>query len=163
MARATYRFEVRAERSDGTWSVVQQSAAVYDSPEEALTQAGVDLALGANYNPVDVVAGEFHGYEVTAAGEPADGYDRGHVEAARKAPKPKVLADLSVIEKAAVVMRDLWMGEVMGAPSLMPDDDQIEPMPPEDVAAEERKGGSRRDADHAARVRETTRRMKGLL
>lgn len=174
MAGVTYRFEMRAERTDGTWQVMQGSAAVYASAEEALMQAGADLALAANVHPVDVVAGEHHGYLVTAFGEPADLTSHESVEAARKTKEPKVLAGTDHIAKAADVMRGLWIREVKGTPSLMPNDvrrSRVDGVPRVDPAdapegVDDPVGwAAAREADleHEAAVQETLRRMREIL
>jgi hypothetical protein len=71
----TYRFEMVSERSDGKRTVAQRSAAVYETLEEALLQAGTDELISANVRPVDIIDGAHHGYEITAWGEPVADVD----------------------------------------------------------------------------------------
>jgi hypothetical protein len=114
--RATYRFEVRAERSDGEFNVVSRAAGVYDSPEEALLQAGTDWLLAANVHPVDVVDAELHGYDVTPFGEPVDaGYGAGSSAQVTGWKEPKRLAGQEQIARAAEVVRRYWMSGVTDA------------------------------------------------
>lgn len=88
----TYRFAYMADRSDGERVVVQASAAVYETLEEALLQAGTDFHVGGNPDPVDVIDGAHHGYD-----EPACDVDA------------VVLAGKAVIRKAATVVRRRWV------------------------------------------------------
>lgn len=146
----TYRFQLVADRSDGTQVVIQDSAAVYATAEEALMQAGADAALGANPVPVDIIDGAHHGYDQPASEVEGD-----------------VIADGKVIAKAEAVMRELWIDDSNGSPGLMPFDRHVARVPiPDD--------GKRRpktiapgtwDAlrEHEATTAATIERMKALL
>jgi hypothetical protein len=99
----TYRFEIRAQRTDGGYNLMARGGAVYNTLEEALHQAGIDANLGGNiWTPVDVIEGAHHGYEYTAFGEEANPFARDDKRAAFE--EPKVLVDNSVIEKAASIL-----------------------------------------------------------
>lgn len=162
MAGATYRFEMRAARSDGSHVVLSRGAAVYATPEEALLQAATDEALGGNVHPLDVVDGEHHGYQVTAFGEAADPADEEHVRAAAEWDEPAVLAGRKAIGQGAGVVRELWM-HPDHPESLMADESLIEPMPVEARRAAAKVTGNARFADHEARATETLRRLREML
>jgi hypothetical protein len=155
----TYRFDMRAERSDGQWVTVLQSAAVYNTLEEALMQAGADHMIGANMHPVDVIAGAHHGYEVTAYGEVVDDGDETSVRRRAAWKQPKVLAEAEQIEAAAGIVHELW-----GHPD---DDSALAPGPlapflvPDQEETPERKSARERAlAEHEERSEETLRRLR---
>lgn len=84
----TYLYENRADRADGEVEVVSRGAAVYETIEEALFQAGVDESHSAQPYPLRIIAGAHHGYV----------FDAHDVEA-------KALAGRAEIRKAAAIAR----------------------------------------------------------
>jgi hypothetical protein len=156
----TYRFEMVSERSDGKRTVAQRSAAVYETLEEALLQAGTDELISANVRPVDIIDGAHHGYEITAWGEPVADVDPATADSNPK--DATKLAGRKDIGRAAAIVRELWTSP-RDRRALAADEADLPIIDAGRIEAARSRGVSAEFAHTAARAEVTIERLRELV